>query len=72
LLIGLHAQRHFLCARRQSTLTETLRRWKDYGPYDIPLPHPSPRNTPWFQSHPWFEQELVPMLRDRVQQLLAG
>lgn len=72
LLIGLHAQRHFLGARRQSTLTETLRRWKDYGPDYIPLPHPSPRNTPWFQSHPWFEQELVPMLRERVQRLLAG
>lgn len=72
LLIGLHAQRHFLSARRQTTLTETLRRWQDHAPDYIPLPHPSPRNTPWFQSHPWFEQELVPMLRDRVQPLLAG
>ncbi len=71
LLIGLHAQRHFLGARRQSTLTETLRRWKDYGPDDIPLPHPSPRNTSWFQRHPWFEREIVPMLRQRVQQLLS-
>ncbi|MEO7056046.1 MAG: uracil-DNA glycosylase family protein [Caldimonas sp.] len=71
LLIGLHAQRHFLGARRQSTLTETLRSWQDHAPDYIPLPHPSPRNTPWFQAHPWFEQELVPMLRGRVQKLLA-
>lgn len=37
-----------------------------------PLPHPSARNTPWFQSHPWFEHDLEPMLRGRVHRLLAG
>ena len=72
LLIGLHAQRHFLGARRQSTLTETVRQWQAYAPQYIPLPHPSPRNTPWFQAHPWFEQDLVPLLRGRVQRLLAS
>jgi len=72
LLIGLYAQRHFLRARRYPSLTETLRRWQDYAPAYIPLPHPSARNTPWFQSHPWFEHDLVPMLRGRVHRLLAG
>ncbi len=72
LLIGLHAQRHFLGARRASTLSETLRRWQEFAPDYIPLPHPSPRNTPWFQTHPWFEQELVPMMRGRIQRLLPG
>lgn len=72
LLIGLYAQRHFLGTRRQSSLTETVRRWQDYAPDFIPLAHPSPRNTPWFQAHPWFDQDLVPMLRARVQQSLAG
>lgn len=72
LLIGLHAQRHFLGGRRQSTLTKTVRQWQAYAPQYIPLPHPSPRNTPWFQAHPWFEQDLVPLLRDRVKQLLVG
>ncbi len=71
LLIGLHAQRHFLGARRQPTLTETVRQWPAYAPEFIPLPHPSPRNTPWFQAHPWFEQDLVPLLRNRVQLLLT-
>lgn len=72
LLIGLHAQRHFLGARRQSPLTETVRQWQAYAPQYIPLPRPSPRNTPWFQAHPWFEQDLVPLLRGRVQRLLAS
>lgn len=71
LLIGLHAQRHFLGARRQSSLTETVRQWRAYAPAFVPLPHPSPRNTAWFQAHPWFEQEVVPMLQRRVRDALA-
>ncbi len=70
LLIGLYAQRHFLGARRQRSLTETLQHWQDYAPEFLPLPHPSPRNTPWFQAHPWIEHELLPTLRTRVGQLL--
>lgn len=72
LLIGLHAQRHVLGARRQRSLTETVGAWRDHAPAVMPLPHPSPRNTAWFQAHPWLEQELVPALRRRVQQLLSG
>ena len=71
LLVGLHAQRHFLGARRQPTLTRTIESWQDYGPDHIPLPHPSPRNTHWFQAHPWFERALVPVLRARVRELLG-
>lgn len=72
LLIGQYAQRRFLGARRQRSLTETLRQWQDYGPEFLPLPHPSPRNTPWFQAHPWIERELLPTLRSRVRQLLGS
>ena len=72
LLIGLHAQRRFLGSARQPTLTETVRRWSDHAPRLMPLPHPSPRNTPWFQKHPWIEHELLPALRCRVQALVVG
>lgn len=71
LLIGLHAQRHFLGSRRKSSLTETVRAWREFGPRFLPLPHPSPRNTPWFQRHPWFESELLPTLRERIASLTA-
>ena len=38
-----------------------------YLPQDaIPLPHPSPRNQLWFKVNPWFEAELLPVLRERV------
>jgi uracil-DNA glycosylase len=65
LLIGLYAQRHFLGSRRKSTLTETVRAWREYAPEYLPLPHPSARNTPWFQRNPWFENELLPTLREQ-------
>ena len=66
LLVGQYAQRHFLGARRKASLTETVRAWRSFGPNYIPLPHPSPRNTPWFQRNPWFAQDLLPTLKQRV------
>ena len=67
LLIGLHAQRRFLAKRRKATLTQTVRAWREYQPAYLPLPHPSARNTPWFQRNPWFKAELLPALRKRVE-----
>jgi hypothetical protein len=43
----------------------------DYAPRCIPLPHPSPRNTAWFQRHPWFAHEVLPMLGERVRAVLG-
>lgn len=71
LLIGQYAQQHFLGSQRKPSLTETVRAWKEYAPAFVPLPHPSPRNQPWFQRHPWFESEVLPMLRERVELLVA-
>ncbi|MFB9243320.1 uracil-DNA glycosylase family protein [Massilia antarctica] len=71
LLIGAHAQRHFLGARRKASLTATVQAWRDVAPGYFPLPHPSPRNTPWLQRNPWFEQELVPVLRARIAQVFG-
>jgi uracil-DNA glycosylase len=71
LLIGQHAQRHFLGKRRKASLAETLAAWAEYAPRYIPLPHPSPRNTPWLQRNPGFQQELLPELRARIAALLA-
>jgi len=71
LLIGQYAQRHFLGKHRKASLVETTRAWAQYAPRYIPLPHPSPRNTPWLQRNSGFEQELLPELRRRVGELLA-
>jgi len=71
LLVGLYAQRHYLGGRRQGTLTATVRHWRDYAPDFIPLPHPSWRNTAWLKKHPWFEEDLLPVLRRRVKKLVG-
>jgi uracil-DNA glycosylase len=71
LLIGQHAQRHFLGNRRKPSMAETVEAWAQYAPCYIPLPHPSPRNTPWFQRHPGFEQQLLPELRRQIDTILT-
>ncbi len=71
LLVGQYAQRHFLGARRQASLTETVAAWRDYLPRHLPLPHPSPRNQPWLVRHPWFARELLPQLHARVARLMT-
>lgn len=71
LLIGQHAQRHFLGSRRKRSMAATIGAWAEYTPQYIPLPHPSPRNTPWFQRHPGFERQLLPELRSRIAELLS-
>ncbi|MBL0142455.1 MAG: uracil-DNA glycosylase family protein [Betaproteobacteria bacterium] len=72
LLVGQYAQRHFLGKHRRATLAQTVRSWSDYAPQYLPLPHPSPRNTPWLQRHPWFERQLVPELRARVRAVMES
>lgn len=70
LLIGQYAQAYFLGARRKDSLTATMRAWREYLPSQLPLPHPSPRNVAWFKANPWFEGEVLPTLRERVDGLL--
>ena len=72
LLIGNHAQRYFLGSRRKQSLAETIDAWTEYAPRYIPLPHPSPRNTPWLQRNADFEKQLLPELRMRIDALLNG
>ncbi len=70
LLIGKYAQDYYLGTRRQS-LAETVRQYRDYLPDYFPLPHPSPRNIRWFRTHPWFEAEVIPALREQTGLLQA-
>lgn len=70
LLIGQYAQAYYLGRSRQKTLTETVRNYKEYLPKYFPLVHPSPRNKVWHKRNPWFEEDLVPELRERVKTVL--
>ena len=71
LLIGGYAQRWHL--GREATrggVRATVARWRDHAPDAFPLPHPSWRNTAWLQRNPWFEAEVVPAIRRRLQEVL--
>ncbi len=70
LLVGGYAQARYLKRRRPATMTETVRAWRDHAPRIIPLPHPSWRNAAWLKRNPWFESELLPVLRMRVRGVL--
>lgn len=76
LVIGSYAQAWHLPDHAKAGLTETVRNWRAIldapgAPRVLPLPHPSWRNNAWLKKHPWFEDELLPVLRARVQSLLA-
>jgi uracil-DNA glycosylase len=70
LLVGGYAQRYHLGSAVKAGLGETVAAWREYGAHVIPLPHPSWRNSGWLKKHPWFEAELVPVLRARVREVL--
>lgn len=70
LLIGGYAQSWHLPGARKS-VTGTVAAWRDFLPEALPLPHPSWRNTGWLKKNPWFEDDLLPILRSRVQEALG-
>ncbi|MGH1331039.1 MAG: uracil-DNA glycosylase family protein [Paracoccaceae bacterium] len=70
LLIGAYAQKWHLGGR--VSVTERVAQWRAFGPDVFPLPHPSWRNSGWLRKNPWFEAELLPVLRARVRAVLDG
>jgi uracil-DNA glycosylase len=78
LVIGQYAQAYHLGKTRRKSLTETVGQWQSYleasrsggVPAVLPLPHPSWRNNSWLKKNPWFESELLPVLRKEVRRLV--
>ncbi|WP_324133424.1 uracil-DNA glycosylase family protein [Bosea sp. (in: a-proteobacteria)] len=76
LAIGRYAQLWHLREAAAGTLSETVADWRAIWarpdrPRILPLPHPSWRNNAWLRRHPWFEAELVPVLRQEVARLVG-
>lgn len=69
-LVGGYAQKYHMGVR--TGVTDTVKAWRDHAPRLFPLPHPSWRNTAWLKKNPWFEAELLPVLRARVREVLDG
>jgi uracil-DNA glycosylase len=71
LVIGQYAMAWHLGERLKDTLTDTVKNWKEYWPKSATLPHPSPRNNIWLRKNPWFEHEILPVLKNRINELLV-
>lgn len=69
LLVGMYAQRAVLGSGR---VDERVANFRDYLPDYFPLPHPSWRSHIWMKRNPWFESEVLPVLRQKVREALNG
>ena len=65
LLVGSYAQSYYLAQSKKRTMTQTVQHFADYAPI-IPLAHPAWRVRMWMDKNPWFADELLPVLRERV------
>jgi len=72
LLVGAYAQGYYLGEGRKRNLTETVRAFEEYLPRYFPLVHPSPLNFRWQQNNPWFEEVVLPRLKEEVRSALEG
>ncbi len=63
LLVGGYAQRDAL---GPGAVAERVRRFRDHLPRYFPLPHPSWRTAAWERRNPWFEEEVLPALRQAL------
>lgn len=73
LVIGKYAQDyHFHSSKPIKSVTQLVSDWQRYWPTQIPLPHPSPRNNLWLRKNPWFEAELVPLIQERIKEIVTA
>ena len=70
LLVGGYAQSFVLGAAARGGVTRTVAGWRDHAPRVFPLPHPSWRNTAWLKKNPWFEADVLPVLRARTKEVM--
>lgn len=70
ILIGNYSQKYYLNGITKPNLTQTVQAYEEYLPKYLPLVHPSPLNFRWLRNNPWFETDLVPVLREKVHEIL--
>lgn len=70
LLVGSYAQRYYLDLDSKATLTQTVKDYQKYLPQFFPLVHPSPLNYGWLKKNPWYEQDVLPALKQQIDHIL--
>ncbi len=72
LAVGQYAIAWHMPESKGETLTCTVRARAHETSLVLPMPHPSPRNNLWLSRNPWFERDVVPVLRRRVAAALSS
>ena len=70
LLVGTYAQARYLPHLKRLSLAERVSRFGEGEPF-IALPHPAWRSRLFMAKHPWFERDILPQLRAKVQAMLG-
>lgn len=70
ILVGAYASRKYLGLHYKDRLTDIVKNYQNYLPKYFPLIHPSPRNQIWLTKNPWFLNQVIPDLQQRVQKIM--
>ncbi len=68
-LAGRYAQQYYLPTYR--TLTEAVAHHNLSASNMMVLPHPSGRNNRWLTRNPWFSEDILPRLKQRISNALT-
>lgn len=71
ILVGAYAQKYYLGENTKKTLTETVKSFEEFLPSYFPLVHPSPLNLGWLKKNSWFEEDILPVLKDFIRETLG-
>lgn len=66
LLVGRYAQQYYL--PQYKTLTQAVK--ENSAGSTMVLPHPSGRNNRWLTQHPWFNERVLPQLKENIKQVI--
>lgn len=58
--------------KKYATITSAVEDWECLMPGAVVLPHPSGRNNIWLKKNPWFEDVVLPVLRERLGGLIGS
>lgn len=70
ILAGSYAVKYYLNQWSKARLEDTVKNFQEYLPKYFPIVHPSGRTDIWRTEHPWFDETVVPALREHVHAIL--
>ena len=70
LLVGTYAVHAYLHQKNSVKLTDIIRDYDRYLPEFMPLAHPSWHNQLWLKKNPWYQEEVITLLQERIRGIL--